>query len=37
MQDDVLDQFQSGQTTARKAAAQVVAKGAGFIVPTKKR
>ena len=37
MKDDPLLEFQSGQTTAKKAAAILVAKKTGFIVPTGKQ
>src|SRR5438093_2025486 len=37
MKSDGIDGFQSGQTTAKKAAAILVAKKSGFIIPTAKQ
>jgi hypothetical protein len=37
MGNDVPSEFQSGQRTAKKAAALLVAKAKGFIIPTKKQ
>src|SRR5258708_13045978 len=37
MADEMSSEFQSGHSTARKAAALLVAKGIGFIVPTAKQ
>ena len=37
MQDDLSSEYQSGHSTAKKAAALLVAKGTGFIVPTGKQ
>src|SRR5258708_6168745 len=34
MKRDLLVEFQSGQTTAKKAAAILVAKNAGFLIPS---
>ena len=37
MQDEISTEFQSGHSTAKKAAGLLVAKGTGFIVPTGKQ
>src|SRR5712692_9913139 len=37
MLDEAMGNFQSGQSTAKKAAAMLVAKATGFIVPTGKQ